>query len=203
MTVDLDASGFLVATEVVAVFLGTAAAGGGGRLTSFFPGAMALLGCVAAVLPEGGAVAALAAAVLAVERDLVVAVAALEAEVLAVEGGLVVAAAVGAVAALEAPVLAVERDFVVAAAVEALAARWEVGAVAGLEDFTGPRALGFVEEEVPDFEAVDPVGWLCGPVVLGFTASVFFGVLFAGLVPLVIVVAAEACPVGFLSGILT
>lgn len=142
LTVDLEASGFFVAAEDVAVFLGTAA--GGGRVTSFLAGAVVLLGCVAVVLPEEGAVAALEAAVLAVEGGLAVAAEALEAAVLAVERGLVVAAAVGAGAALEAAVLAVEKGLVVAAAVEALAAGWDVGAVAGLEDLTGPGALGFV-----------------------------------------------------------
>lgn len=121
------------------------------------------MGCVAVVLPEGGAVAAL------------------EAEVLAVEGALVVAAAV-----------------------KGLAAGREVGAV---EAVTGREVakLGLVEEEVPGFEVVGPVIRLDGTVVLGLVAaSVFFGVPFAGLVPLVAAaaLAEEAGPGGFLLGIL-
>lgn len=112
----------------------------------------------------------------------------------------------GAVAALEAEDLAVEGGFVMAAAVEGLAAGREVGAeaaVAGLEVFVGAAESGFVEE-VPGLGTVGPVGRLSGTVVLGLVAaSFFFGVQFAGLVPLVTAAAAAAGPVGFLSGILT
>lgn len=111
----------------------------------------------------------------------------------------------GAVATLEVAVLAEQAGLIMAAEVEALAAGWEVGAVAGLDVFKGAAvAVGFVVEEVPDFEAEGPVGRLSGAVVLGLgAASVFFGMPFAGLVPLVTAAEAEAGPVGFLSGILT
>lgn len=95
----------------------------------------------------------------------------------------------------------------VAAAVKGLAAGREVGAVeavTGREVFIGAAELGLVEEEVLGFEVVGPVR-LGGTVVLGLVAaSVFFGVPFVGLVPLVAAaaLAEEAGPGGFLSGIL-